>query len=65
MHESTLHTEKVIGLVDHAAILRSILNFDGVTDTTKAETLDASLVISQTAIHAFYQRDFDSSVSHG
>ncbi|BAU72259.1 hypothetical protein ppKF707_4538 [Metapseudomonas furukawaii] len=59
-HGLTLDTQKVVSLVDHAAILRSVLNFDGVTNATQAETLDASLVVSQTAINALDQRYFDS-----
>src|SRR5690606_26431057 len=59
-HGLTLDTQKVVSLVDHAAILRSVLNLYGVTNATQAETLDASLVVGQTAVNAFDQRHFDS-----
>jgi len=64
VHGSTLHTEKVISLVDHAAVFRSIQNFDGMIDATQAETLDAGFMIGQTAIGALDQSHFDG-VSHG
>ncbi|MNE01880.1 hypothetical protein D3C80_943330 [compost metagenome] len=59
-HGLTLDTQKVVSLVDHAAVLRSVLNLYGVTNATQAETLDASFVVSQTAANAFDQRYFDS-----
>ena len=64
LHGLALHTEHVVSLVDHAAILRSVLNLDGVTNATQAQTLDAQLVIGDTAADALDQRDLDGCVSH-
>src|SRR3546814_93515 len=63
LHGLALHTEHVISLVEHAAIFRSILNLDGVTNATQAKTLDAQLVIGDTTADTLDQRDLDG-VSH-
>src|SRR5690606_11222597 len=46
----TLHAQQIVGLVDHAAVFRSVLNLNGVTDATQAQALDACLVVGQTAV---------------
>ena len=51
-------------LVDHSAIRGSILNFNGLADSTQAQASDARLVILQAASGAFHLRDLDSCFSH-
>src|SRR5690606_6708341 len=43
----TLHAQQIVGLVDHAAVFRSVLNLNGVTDATQAQALDACLVVAR------------------
>lgn len=44
-HRLTLDTQHVVSLVDHPAVLGSILDFYSVTDATQAQTLNAQLVV--------------------
>jgi hypothetical protein len=60
-HRLTLYTQHVVSLVDHPAILGSILDFYSVTDATQTQTLNAQFVVRDAAGHAFDQRYFNGS----
>ncbi|MCY1396502.1 hypothetical protein D9M71_114770 [compost metagenome] len=60
-HRLTLDTQHVVSLVDHPAILGSILDFYSVTDATQTQTLNAQFVVRDAAGHAFDQRNFNGS----
>src|SRR5690606_1973537 len=63
-HVLTLNPHHVGDLIDHPTNSRSIFDFNGMTDTTQAQTLDAGLVARQTTDHALVLGDFDFCISH-
>src|SRR5690606_10566219 len=63
-HVLTLNPHHVGDLVDHPTNSRSIFDFDGVTDATQTQTLDAGLVATQTTDHALLFTAFDFCIRH-